>query len=201
MDFNKKLQELRKQRGLTQEELAEHLFVSRAAVSKWESGRGYPGIDSLKTIASFFEITIDELLNGEELLTAAEEDTKQKEKHFRDLVFGLLDCSVILIFFLPLFGQMKDGRIDTVSLFALNGIQTWLRILYYTVTFGTVVTGVMTLVLQCFTCPGRTETKPGVSISLSITGVFLFIISRQPYAAVLIFVFMIIKVLMLTKKR
>ena len=44
MEFNEKLQELRKQRGLTQEELAERLYVSRTAISKWESGRGYPNI-------------------------------------------------------------------------------------------------------------------------------------------------------------
>ena len=54
MEFNEKLQELRKSRGLTQEELAKELFVSRTAVSKWESGRGYPNIDSLKEISRFF---------------------------------------------------------------------------------------------------------------------------------------------------
>ena len=94
MEFNEKLQELRKHKGLTQEELAELLFVSRTAVSKWESGRGYPNIDSLKAIARFFGVTIDELLSGDELLTIAEKDTEQKENHIRDLVFGLLDISV-----------------------------------------------------------------------------------------------------------
>ena len=54
MEFNKKLQELRKSRDLTQEELAEALYVSRTAISKWESGRGYPSIDSLKVISRFF---------------------------------------------------------------------------------------------------------------------------------------------------
>ena len=52
MEFHEKLQELRKSRGLTQEELAEALFVSRTATSKWESGRGYPSIDTLKEVSS-----------------------------------------------------------------------------------------------------------------------------------------------------
>ena len=74
MELNEKLQELRKQKGFTQEELAEILFVSRTAISKWESSRGYPNIDSLKAIAKFFGVTVDELLSGDELLTIAEED-------------------------------------------------------------------------------------------------------------------------------
>ena len=71
MEFNEKLQELRKKKGLTQEELAEVLYVSRTAISKWESGRGYPSIDSLKAIARFFGLTVDELLSGEEMLFIA----------------------------------------------------------------------------------------------------------------------------------
>ena len=47
MEFNEKLVQLRKSRNMTQDELAEALYVSRAAVSKWESGRGLPSIDSL----------------------------------------------------------------------------------------------------------------------------------------------------------
>lgn len=62
MEFNEKLKELRSSRGLTQEELSEALFVSRTAISKWESGRGYPSIDSLREISDFFSVTIDELL-------------------------------------------------------------------------------------------------------------------------------------------
>ena len=107
MEFCKKLQELRKAKGLTQEELAESLYVSRTAVSKWESGRGYPNIDSLKAIAKFFGVTIDNLLSGEEFLTIAEEDTRQKENHFRDLVFGLMDCSAAMLFFLPLYYRFQ----------------------------------------------------------------------------------------------
>ena len=74
MEFNEKLQELRKSKGLTQEELAEKLFVSRTAISKWESGRGYPSIDSLKEISRYFSVTIDELICPEEFLSASEEE-------------------------------------------------------------------------------------------------------------------------------
>ena len=105
MEFCEKLQELRKQKGLTQEELAEALFVSRTAVSKWESGRGYPNIDSLKQIASVFSVTVDELLSGDELLTAAEQDNKRLWNRLCDRVFGLLDGSTAALLFLPFFGQ------------------------------------------------------------------------------------------------
>ena len=105
MELNEKLQELRKQKGLTQEELAAQLFVSRTAVSKWESGRGYPNIESLKAISKFFDVTVDALLSGEELLTLSEADQARKENRFRDLVFGLLDLSAAALLFLPFFGQ------------------------------------------------------------------------------------------------
>lgn len=71
MEFHEKLQELRKKRGLTQEELAEALYVSRTAISKWESGRGYPNIDSLKELSNFFSVSIDDLLSSETLLSIA----------------------------------------------------------------------------------------------------------------------------------
>ena len=76
MEFNEKLQELRKRRSLTQEELAEALYVSRTAISKWESGRGYPSIDSLKAIYRYFSVSIDELICSEEILTAAEDEKR-----------------------------------------------------------------------------------------------------------------------------
>ena len=148
MEFNEKLQGLRKQKELTQEELAESLYVSRTAISKWESGRGYPNIDSLKAIAKFFGVTIDELLSGDVLLTIAEEDTKRKETHFCDLVFGLLDCSIAMFFFLPFFGQKSDAIIQEVSLLSLTEIAPYLRTAYFAVVVGIIVSGILTLALQ-----------------------------------------------------
>ena len=201
MEFNEKLQELRKHKGLTQEELAELLFVSRTAVSKWESGRGYPNIDSLKAIARFFGVTIDELLSGDELLTIAEKDTEQKENHFRDLVFGLLDISVAVFFFLPLIGQKVNGIIQEVSLLSLTGIASYLRIAYFVVAIGIAVFGILTLALQKCQQLFWVRNKNRISLILNAVGVTLFIISTQPYAAILLFVFLVIKGLMLIKSR
>lgn len=118
MEFNEKLQELRRRKGITQEELANALFVSRTAVSKWESGRGYPSIESLKTIADFFETSIDELLSSNEIINLAEE-TQQNHRRVFDLVFGLLDIGVAILFFLPFFAQKAGDAINEVSLLAL----------------------------------------------------------------------------------
>ncbi|WP_317317624.1 helix-turn-helix transcriptional regulator [Longibaculum muris] len=62
MDFGMKLQELRKARGLSQEALALELNVSRQAVSKWESGAGYPEMDKLILLSEMFHVSIDYLI-------------------------------------------------------------------------------------------------------------------------------------------
>jgi len=201
MEFNEKLQELRKRKGITQEELAETLYVSRTAVSKWESGRGYPNIDSLKAIAKFYGVTIDELLSGDELLTIAEEDTKSKEMHLRDVVYGLLDLSVVMFFFLPFFGDKVNGTVQTASLVGLAGIPSYLRAAYFTVVIAIAALGVLTLVLQNSHKAFWLRNKCKISLGLNSIAGLVFIISQQPYAAAFLFIFLVIKGLMLIKWR
>ena len=201
MEFHEKLQELRKLKSLTQEELAERLYVSRTAISKWESGRGYPNIDSLKAIAKFFCVTIDELLSGEELLTIAQEDTRKNTQHIHDLVFGLMDCSFSMFFFLPLFGQSIDGALQEVSLLSLTSLQPWLKTFYYILVVGMVVMGILRLALQNSSYKLWLQSKQSLSLLGSTLAVFLFIITRQPYAAGFAFLFLVIKALILLKKQ
>ena len=200
MEFNEKLQELRKQKGLTQEELAASLYVSRTAISKWESGRGYPNIESLKSIAKFFSVTLDELFSTDEVLAIAEEDSKQKEKHFRDLVYGLLDICIALLLFLPFFAENAAGIIQSVSLIALDGVQTYLKIAYLAVVIGMTVMGVLTLTLQNCQAVVWVKSKTTVSLILGAILVLLLMISSQPYASVLGFTLLAIKALMLIKR-
>ena len=196
MEFHEKLQELRKQKGMTQEELANEIFVSRTAVSKWESGRGYPTIDSLKAVAKVYAVTVDDLLSGEELRTVAE----QTQKGSRDLVFGLLDLGSILLLVLPFFAQKVGGGIQEVSLLDLTGIWIYLRIAYWVAVLGLILTGVMTLVLQNWKNAIWSRCKSDISVVINTLGVLLFIISQQPYAASFLFVFLMIKVLLMNRK-
>lgn len=201
MEFNEKLQELRKQKGLTQEELAEKLYVSRTAISKWESGRGYPNIDSLKAISRFFSVTVDNLLSSDEILTIAADNQKQTEKHFRDLTFGLLDICMLLHLFLPLFATNTDNVIHAASLLSLSGTSPYLIIAYYFVVIVMSITGILTLALQNCSAIVWAKAKRKISMVLGVAAMLLFVISRQPYAAVFTFVLLTIKALMLIKQR
>ena len=200
MEFNEKLQELRKQNGLTQEALAEKLYVSRTAISKWESGRGYPNIESLKAIAKFFGVTVDELLSTDEVLTIAEEDNKLKEKHFRDLIYGLLDICIALLLFLPLFAEKADGAIQSVSLIALDSVQPYLKTAYLAVVISMAVMGILALALQSCQGVAWVKSKTAISLTLGAIAVLIFMISLQPYAAVFAFALLTIKALVIIKR-
>lgn len=201
MEFHEKLQQLRKHRGLTQEELAEILFVSRTAVSKWESGRGLPSIDSLKAISAFFGVTIDDLLSGSELLTIAEEDGRQKEMHTRSLIFGLLDLSAAMLVFLPFFGLKAGDAVRAVSLPGLAGIPAWLKAIFMGVVLAMTIMGALLLALQGDKPTAWARCRERISCGVNAVGMLLFIVSRQPYAAVFLFIFLAIKALMLIRWR
>lgn len=64
-NLSENLFRLRKRRGLSQEEFAEHIHISRQAVSKWERGEAYPDTENLIEIAAFYGVTLDELVNAE----------------------------------------------------------------------------------------------------------------------------------------
>ncbi|MHC1720399.1 MAG: helix-turn-helix domain-containing protein [Clostridiaceae bacterium] len=200
MELNEKLQQLRKQKNLTQEELAGALYVSRTAVSKWESGRGYPSIDSLKTIAVFYSVSIDDLLTSGELIAIAEKDNKQKVQQIRDLVFGLIDCSIVMFFFLPVFGQKIDGVICEMPLLSLTGMEH-IKNAYMVLVIATMIWGVAALTLQGYRGAAWMKWKNTISVLLSIFSTLLFIASLQPYAASFTFVFLLIKGILLIKRQ
>lgn len=200
MEFHEKLQSLRAREGLTQEELAEQLYVSRTAVSKWESGRGYPSIDSLKAIAAHFHVTVDELIGTEEIVTLAEQDKKDAVRQHTALLCGILDCLSVLLLTLPVFGNGGDPVLS-VSVFALTGVSLWLRIVFVALVGLTVLNGIFTALFSNMDKPVWIKHRVVTGIALSSLLTLLFLLARQPYPGCFCLCLLLIKGCLLLKSK
>ena len=192
MEFNEKLQELRKSNGLTQEELAQALYVSRTAVSKWESGRGYPNLDSLREISRFFSITIDELICPDEIISAAENEKKEFIGRYTALICGLLDVFSALLLLLPIYGNGGDTP-TAVSLFELTGVVLWIRIVYAAFIVITVLNGVCSVIISNLDKPVWNKHRLATGMTLSVLCTAIFVLTRQPYSGIICFTILVIK--------
>lgn len=127
MDFNNRLYQLRKQKGLSQEELANRLNVSRQTVSKWEVGDSTPDMEKLVAISDLFDVSLDKLVMGKEdepqnptttkseLVTVLNEkvltsNNKKKAKSVLKIV-GIIAAVILLV-----------DAISMIIYFAVNGI-------------------------------------------------------------------------------
>lgn len=199
MEFNEKLQELRKSRGLTQEELAEALFVSRTAVSKWESGRGYPSIDSLKEISKYFSVTIDELLTGEKLISIAERENKYNIQRICDLLTGLVDLFSFILIVLPLYPNPINGYIYSVNLFDYTETTSFNRLLYWIMFLALVLVGTVKIFITQFELNKGQKIVTDISIVLSIMTILFLALTREAYAITVAFFLFVVKGILLFK--
>ena len=194
MEFNEKLVQLRKSRNMTQDELAEALYVSRAAVSKWESGRGLPSIDSLKDIAKFFSVSIDELLSGEKLLSLAEKENSSNTRKICDIIFGVADLLSFVLFVLPLYPSTVDGYVYSVSLLSYTETSK-INIAVYWVLFALLVlSGAVKLIFAKLKAEKCSKASGYVSLVVSMVTVLFLALTREAYALVVLFLLLVIKV-------
>ena len=200
MEFHEKLQELRKSRGLTQEELAAALFVSRTAISKWESGRGYPSIDSLKEISRYFSVSIDDLLSGEQLIFIAEKENKSNLNSVCDLLLGFVDLFSLMLIFLPLYPKPVNGYIYSVNLFGYVGNNTFIIKIYWALFISLTITGIVKILMAYFKFEKDKKAVTFISVGLSIIAVLFLAMAREPYAITVTFLLLLIKGILLYKQ-
>ncbi|EZT42068.1 MULTISPECIES: helix-turn-helix domain-containing protein [Staphylococcus] len=109
MKFHEKLKQERKKLNLSQEDLANKINISRQSISKWEREKGYPNIETLIELSELFDITVDELLKGDDFLKDKIVKDSKKLKH--PFLFNLGEVIGLL------------GLIILISNFVLRGIR------------------------------------------------------------------------------
>lgn len=200
MEFNEKLQQLRKQNNLTQEQLAEQLYVSRSAISKWESGKGYPNIESLKCIAKLFSVSIDELLSGEELISLAETENRSNLKKIYSFISGILDIIAIAFIVLPLYGKSDGSYIHSVNLLSFTET-TWVMLIIYWAIFITMIgLGFATVLFVHFEKESSYNLTKKSSVVLGVLAICFFAAAREPYVTTLLFLLFVMKIYVLMKQ-
>lgn len=129
--LSEKLLMLRKKRGLSQEQLAEQLQVSRQAISKWETGSSVPESDKLLAISEYFGVTLDYLMKEEADPGSMPEEPTQPESRKEVIlgvavciagVFGLISWGLIFLLHPPMANQIQESsaiRIDGNGIFLL----------------------------------------------------------------------------------
>lgn len=201
MEFSEKLQELRKCKGLTQEELAQALYVSRTAVSKWESGRGMPNIESLKDISMFFNVSIDELLSAEKLLFVAEKENKSNIRNICDLLFGTADIFSLMLIILPIYPNAVEDFVYSVNLPRYTLVSPINSIICWLIFSVLIILGILRVILTSRQSLKLTKLLTWLSLLIGVFEVIFLAITRVPYAVIVSFLLLILKSIALFKIR
>ncbi len=198
MEFSEKLQKLRTQRNLTQEQLANQLFVSRTAISKWETGRGTPNLDSLQAIAKLFGVSLDELLSTEEVVVMAKNENKRNTEQILCYIDSVLNLMSVFGFLLPMYKVFKNNVYYCVPLYQYSG---FMHKTIFIIQSAILLCGVLGLIFQW---KEKEKIYNFVKFSgyiLMIIFIFLLIALNHPNASSFCFAFLLIKGMALIKGR
>ncbi len=198
MELSEKIQKLRKEHNLTQEQFAEKLFVSRTAVSKWETGRGMPSMESLQMIANLFNITLDDLLHAEEVITIAKNENKENISRFASFVDGIFNIAAIVGVLLPLYKIESNNVFYSVPLYQFKG---WLAVLYWIFPVAMAICGVIQIMINKSERQSIKRSVNAVGVILNACAILILILGGQPYPSVMFFTLFVIKGTVMTLKR
>lgn len=121
--LSEKLKKLRSEAGLTQEQAAEKLNVTRSAVARWESAQGIPDISNLIAISEVYNISLDELIKGDSRVERKiESDGKAKKWHLLVMVY-LITVVAYIVYFVVVHHIFMIGFL--ISTLFMLGIELW----------------------------------------------------------------------------
>lgn len=196
MELGEKLKTLRAERGLTQEQLAAKLYVSRTAVSKWETGGGSPNLDSLQAVARLFDVSVDDLLSADDLIVLARDERRSTARSSGMLSFGLLDVLAVVFAFIPLYG-VDDGSFVRMANLADYGASVDFGASFAVMAAAVVslmFVGAVEILLAAAGSRRAARIVALVGFAVQALAVVLFASTMQPYATTLMFALLLAKV-------
>ena len=134
MSFGEKLKNLRKTRGVTQEELASEVFVSRSMIAKYETGKAYPTNEILQRIAEYFNVSLDELVKKQELIDEHSRVLEEKMSKNQKIAMLVAIVGILLVAILAiLFAIEVDTTMTEIDLVQIRFDPEWGRwdLFYY----------------------------------------------------------------------
>jgi transcriptional regulator with XRE-family HTH domain len=152
MTIEERIQELRKCKGLSQEQLADALGVSRQAVSKWEGGQSLPELEKIIAMSSLFEVTTDYILKGES--TQGRQD-KHRSALLGSQIISAVAAMMLAIAIAATLGQLSDG-VYTVDIYGGLIVES---------------VGIMLLLVGFFLAGSRVLNKPLYIANILMAGV------------------------------
>ena len=122
VEFGEKVKKLREEKGMTQQTMADQLYVTRQAVSRWECGARFPDLLTAKKIAQILEVSVDELLSGEELKKSIERDpvlSAPVSNMIQTILYAVASAAYLLMLVFSLYsfypaqalkGELRPGK-------------------------------------------------------------------------------------------
>lgn len=122
MEIGERLKLRRNELGLTQDQVAEKLGITRQTMSNWENGRSYPDIERIVRLSDIYQLSLDELLKGDDqMVKHLQENTVVN--HFLKVFIGMLLVNVVLMFFVVMNQQLSD--LLFILIFALIAVNSF----------------------------------------------------------------------------
>ena len=120
-----KLKEARLKKNMTQEEVADKIFVSRQSISNWENNKTYPDIGNVIALSDLYDVSLDELLKGSDNFMKHLEESTDLVKSNKKLIV-LIIIALIIVVAMALFTEFMPERLNMVAIFTLSIILTGL---------------------------------------------------------------------------
>lgn len=193
MEVNKKIQKLRKENNLTQDQLAERLGVSKIYVARIENGKILPSVKDIKNIARILDVNVSDLTSFDDLIFIAENDNYNRLDRKTTLFFAILDILSISFIFMPFY--VKNNNVMT--LIELKPLSSLLYIAYLVLLIVSFIVGVLEIIFSANNKKNKLKNVKIISVVVYAFSILIFALSKQSYITAFLFLFLMIKILFL----